>query len=345
MPTTPRVQWLLLLSLLCMSHRNNFCQAFVTQRPTLHACRQSLHTKYLYVDHDREDVPSYTPEVMPRVPRRHERIKEWNPPSPPSYMPREEVVSQQQQQRTSTTTTASSPSSSSSSHESFDKYVTVSAQQWVRDPNELKPKLAPTAPVQPATPSAEEFTYATLKEFVTNPWCDMAAPEDFALYMTVTDEQEQPHGASSMGVRSSSTVVDAIIVDNEPEEKLERESYVDKSTPTNDYSSTTLNKEHYHTANESSSTSADSNDARNINKNFAKRWREKYFPKSPDEPTMKQLAEYYWNQEKLHQQQQQYQQRRRQQEFEQQQQSIPFTPDWMHAGRYANHFNAGYCQQ
>lgn len=84
--------------------------------------------------------------------------------------------------------------------------MTVS-EESVADPDELRTRLAPTAPRQPHTPSPEEFLFAEIKDLVFNdygggntygddPWRrrqrDLARPGHFDEYMTVSEAYNAP---------------------------------------------------------------------------------------------------------------------------------------------------------
>ena len=134
---------------------------------------------------DDNNLHVYTPERVPQVqPDAH--IRPWTPPPRPSYMPQEEPPRQQQPPRQQPP-----PRNPDWSH-----YMTVSEEE-VANPDELATKLAPTAPAQPHTPSPEEFMFAELKDLVLGsvqnvPHKDIAPPQRFDAYMTVSESEKAP---------------------------------------------------------------------------------------------------------------------------------------------------------
>lgn len=315
------------------------CRAFTLPNDHSHdRAKPWLTRRSLYVDQSQDVPPNVVvPEVMPRVPHRHALIKEWNPRPPPSYMTK---------QRDDGNDSSSRSNANTNVDHLFDKYVTVS-QQEPCDAHDLQPKLERTAPVQPATPSHQEMVYATLKDVVVNHahYAGLAAPVDFNMYMTVTDEMN--HGM----VVPPTEFVDANIEETRPDFPEEtapiRNGELHTSWHGYGAASTLEEKEQQqhimehqaHVTHDTHNVGApptshvvvDMFRSWQINNDFAQQWREKYL--SPDQPTMKELAaEYYWNQELLHQQQQLYQQQQKNKKKKQQQQwksPASTNPFWM----------------
>eukprot|EP00977_Amphora_coffeiformis_P012354 scaffold3051_cov175-Amphora_coffeaeformis.AAC.5 len=146
------------------------------------------------------------PQILSKV-QPDARIKRWNPPMPPSYMPASTAITSS---FSSSSTSQSSSSSSSSTQQPKQRqeeededdvwgaYMTVSEDR--ADPGEMTAALG-VAPAQPNTsPSLEEYFWAELKDLVTTaqrgePYRkrDMATPERFEAYMHMHDENHHHH--------------------------------------------------------------------------------------------------------------------------------------------------------
>ena len=340
-----------LLLILIVMLSTNGCLSFTVPKNHHHQRHTWLTRRSLYVDQDH--APNVVvPEVLPRVPQRHSLIKEWIPRPPPSYMPRNDEVRDNNDDNNNTR------HSQNTVDHLFDQYVTVSQQEEC-DAHELKPKLERTAPTQPAAPSQQEMAYATLKHVLVDNQRhyssnNLAAPVDFDMYMTVTDDDE----SSNNGIVVPPTDFVEAVIEETPQdlqqEETTHQTRNEERTPWNDYFAASIQEDEYTTNyadatnnnNHASAPTTSVDSARQLKNYFAQQWREKYF--SPDQPTMKELAaEYYWNQERLHEQQQIYQQKKKQPWQPPASSKNPFSTDWMHSfNKFAKkNRDMGYYQQ